>query len=175
MEDHVNRYETVGTQRSMLMAVGCLIPSLRSSSQSPFLSFAGNTVVSEVFAGGLAGSLHHSALWLRPPNVLSAVTDCRPSKQPTSRDRLGHRPGWGRMLRYVAEPFVGLLCYAVAFSFSGQRNASPLTSIRCKMTANLRASATQAFLWLLRFLIRRAQSFNGWALRTMVSRLLAAS
>ncbi len=47
--------------------------------------------------------------------------------------------------------------YAVAASFfSGQRNGSPVISMRCRITASLRASATQAFLWPLRFLIRRA-------------------
>ena len=66
--------------------------------------------------------------------------------------------------------------YTVAESFfSGQRNASPVISMRCMITASLRARATQAFLWLLRRLIRRAQSFKGWDRRTMVNRLLAAS
>ncbi len=76
----------------------------------------------------------------------------------------------------------------VAASFSGQRSASPVISLRCRVKgdrgrrprkplepASLRASATQAFLWLVRFLTRRAQSFSGWARRTTVNRLLAAS
>ncbi len=73
--------------------------------------------------------------------------------------------------RYLSSSFV----YAATVFFScGQRNASPVISMRCRITASLRASATQAFLWLLRFLIRRAQSLGGWALRTTVNRLLAA-
>ena len=79
-----------------------------------------------------------------------------------ARDRLGHRPG-GDVSSACAEPWSLLVVvYAVvAASFSGQRNASPVISMRCRITANLRASATQAFLWLVRFLIRRAQSFSG--------------
>ena len=82
--------------------------------------------------------------------------------QPKARDRLGHRPG-GDVSSACAEPWSLLVVvYAVvAASFSGQRNASPVISMRCRITANLRASATQAFLWLVRFLIRRAQSFSG--------------
>ncbi len=56
-----------------------------------------------------------------------------------------------------------------------QRNVSPVISMRCRITASLRANATQAFLWLVLFFTRRAQSFSGWALRTTVNRLLAAS
>ncbi len=68
----------------------------------------------------------------------------------------------GRVFRFrgTLSSFRG--AYAVALScFGGQRNASPLTSIRCRITASLRARATQAFLWLVRFLTRRAQSFSG--------------
>ena len=72
---------------------------------------------------------------------------------PTARVRLGHRPGGGassaflRILVFV----LFLALYAVAASlaaagFCGQRNASPLTSILCRITASLRASATHAFL-----------------------------
>lgn len=44
--------------------------------------------------------LHHSALWLWPPNVLDAMADGFLSGlQPAGRDRLGHRPGWGRRFR----------------------------------------------------------------------------
>ena len=144
-----------------------LVPNL-------FLSFAGNMVVYEVVSSRGAGSLHDSALWLWPPNVLGAVTDCCPPKQPTSRDRLGHRPGWGRVFRRLAERRGEFSVY-VAASFSGQRKASPVASIRCMITASLRASATQAFLWLVFPRMRRAQSFRGWALRTTVNRTLAAS
>ena len=49
-------------------AIGCLIPALWSSSSEPFVS-AGHTVVCEVVTGIVAGSLHDSALWLRPPRV----------------------------------------------------------------------------------------------------------
>ncbi len=51
----------------------------------------------------------------------------------------------------------------------------PPCSQPCGITASLRASAAQAFLWLVRFLIRRAQSFKGWALHTTISIELAAS
>ena len=44
---------------------------------------------------------------------------------------------------------------------SGQRKVSPVMSILCMITANLRAKATQAFLWLERLRKRRAQSFSG--------------
>ena len=40
----------------------------------PFV-FTGNTVVSEVFTSVSAGWLHHSALWLWPPNVIRAMTN----------------------------------------------------------------------------------------------------
>ena len=90
------------------MAIGCLIPVSKSILAEPlFFPFAGNTVVSEVASGDLAGSLHHSALWLWPPNVLDAMADGFLSGlQPTWRDRLGHRPGWGRRFRDFTEPVV---------------------------------------------------------------------
>ncbi len=46
------------------------------------LSVAGNTVVSEVVTGGLAGALHDSALWLWPPRVSGAIAEgCPPCTQ----------------------------------------------------------------------------------------------
>ena len=42
------------------------------------LSIAGNTVVSEVVTGGVAGALHDSALWLWRPKVLGAIANAGP-------------------------------------------------------------------------------------------------
>ena len=60
---------------------------------------------------------------------------------------------WGRLIRFlrILVFVLFLALYAVAASlaaagFCGQRNASPLTSILCRITASLRASATHAFL-----------------------------
>lgn len=85
--------------------------------------------------------------------------------QRNSRDRLGHRPGGdGFALNHGALLFRSRdQAACVSFFVSGQRKGSPVTSMRCRITASLRASATQAFLWPQRFLIRRAQSFSGWA------------
>ena len=54
--------------------VGCLIPVSRSSSSGPFVLCREHGCLRSRFRR-LAGSLHHSALWLRPPNVLGAIAD----------------------------------------------------------------------------------------------------
>ena len=117
--------------------------------------------------------LHDSALQLWPPKVLDAIADVMivlSALQPSWRDRLGHRPGLGRLFRQelsCAELCIQILVFkclgytAISFFASDQRKGSPVINMRHMITASLRAKATQAFLWLLRFLIRRAQSFKG--------------
>ena len=156
------------------MQFGCLIPLRRSSSSEPILSFAGNKVVCEVFPGGSAGSLHDSALGLRPPKVLGAFADGYPPCNQRCGIASATVPAWDVFSAY-AEPVCLVMFVYAAASFCGQRNVSPVISMRCRITASLRANATQAFLWLVLFFTRRAQSFSGWALRTTVNRLLAAS
>ncbi len=159
---------------SLSTLLGCLIPLRRSSSSEPILSFAGNKVVCEVFPGGSAGSLHDSALGLRPPKVLGAFADGYPPCNQRCGIASATDSAWDVFSAY-AEPVCLVMFVYAAASFCGQRNVSPVISMRCRITASLRANATQAFLWLVRFFTRRAQSFSGWALRTTVNRLLAAS
>ena len=102
------------------------------------------------FGFGLPGYKAHSRM------VVRLATKVAGSPRPPGS------PG-GDVSSARAEPWCPfVVVYTVAaVCFSGQRNASPVISMRCKITANLRASATQAFLWLVRFLTRRAQSFSG--------------
>jgi len=105
--------------------------------------------------------LHHSALWLWPPNVLGAMTDTiYPFCNQTGGIALATVPAGTFFSARVRNSLLARRHYAVPGA-SGQRNASPVINIRCMITDSLRARATQAFLWLLRFLMRRAQSLIG--------------
>jgi len=65
-----------GQGRLVPTLVGCLIPAFQSSSPGPVvLSSASSTVVYEVFAGLLSGSLQDSAHMSRLPKVLGAFPD----------------------------------------------------------------------------------------------------
>ena len=45
-----------------------------------------------------------------------------------------------------AEPVCSFMLVYAAASFCGQRKGSPVIIMRCRITASLRANATQAFL-----------------------------
>ena len=85
---------------------GCLIP-VRWSSPFRTLVSAGNTVVCEVFPDGSAGSLHDSALWLRPPKVLDAIANgCPPSTQANGIASQRPPSRWGRVFRFSRDSLV---------------------------------------------------------------------
>ena len=100
-------------------------------------------------------------LCLRPPKVLDAMADSCPSCNQRGGIALAIVPAGDASSAMSRNCSVSSwFSYAVS-SFCGQRKASPVISMRCMITASLRARATQAFLWLLRRLMRRAQSFKG--------------
>ncbi len=85
---------------SFFMQIGCLIPVSKSIPAEPLFCPLPGTRLSPKSFPAVGRMLHHSALWLWPPKVLDAMADrVLSGLQPTWRDRLGHRPGWGRRFR----------------------------------------------------------------------------
>ena len=101
----------------------------------------------------------------RPTNLTRVVV----LPLPNLRSDLIHRPGeglrFGKPMPLCCPKSVELPCQAAT---AAEANSVPSTSMRCMITASLRASATFAFFMPARLasriaqLLRAVQPFSGW-------------
>ena len=102
----------------------------------------------------------------RPTNLARVVV----LPLPSLRSDLIHRPGeglrFGKPMSCAARNPLNSPCQAAT---AAEANSVPSTSMRCMITASLRASATFAFFMPARLasriaqLLRAVQPFSGWA------------
>ena len=150
--------------RSLWSHSGSLVKLARTSCPSP------GTRLPPKSSPLVGGSLQSNALWLRRPNVVSAMAN-RWSRCGRDRGVVSAivPAGDGSSARRGTCRYGSARLCPAALLFRPAEGFAVI-SMRCRMTASLRARATQAFLWPLRLRMRRAQSLGGWALRTTGNR-----